>query len=220
MSASWVVLDKPLPEKENDFNVYFDKIKNGQQLTQDENTAFLNTQHKFSCYIAIGAPQVGIDTVANDWLKKQFEAGKYKPEISFSQLQENMQGYYVLELATDKGFNGMYVDLNTDFSCQIMPIIQDCPFELSKVGNCFASFAPNEALIAAANFEQAINEYIDENGLISIDEIISKQQQKKYDEPDEEDEDADDEMQLLPIISAAKWLQYWGNKGFYIAMEV
>jgi hypothetical protein len=220
MSASWVVLDKPLPEKENEYNAYFNKIKNGEQLTEEERTAFFDTQHKFSCYMAIGAPQIGIDSAANEWLIKQFETGKYKPELSLHQIQEQMNGYYVLELATDKGFNGMYVDMNNDFSCQIMPIIEDCPFELSKIGNCFASFTPKEAITAAANFEQAINEHIEENGLISMDEIINKQQEKKYDEPDEDDEDADDEMQLLPIISAAKWLQYWGNKGFYIAMEV
>lgn len=49
----------------------------------------------------VGAPVVGADAAANDWLKTKFDAGQVKNFSNFAEAFDYFQGYYVLDLVPD-----------------------------------------------------------------------------------------------------------------------
>ncbi|NSX54535.1 hypothetical protein [Parasulfitobacter algicola] len=58
-------------------------------------------QISIPAYISIGAPVVGKDAAANEWVQQQFEAGSIKDAKTLEDAMLAMDGYYALEAMPD-----------------------------------------------------------------------------------------------------------------------
>jgi hypothetical protein len=98
MHLEWNPIGKPKPGKEQEFAQLFEKLS-ADNLTEAEQDKLLDRFEKVQItpYETLGAPQVGRDKPANEWLRKHYQTLP-EPKPSLQEYTQEMQGYDVIEM--------------------------------------------------------------------------------------------------------------------------
>lgn len=205
MGLDWNPLARPKDGHEEEFVQLFRTL---QEKTPGHNEELLARFHEISLapFEALGAPRVGFDAAADEWLRESMrEAGRLD---ELAEAQSAMKGYYVLDLLPPcDGFpvyssNGAYDGVDRfSFRAKFLDDVEDVlgpdlyqrayermlAFELEAYGN---------QLLAKAR------EFAASRGIGAAAETA---------EPPEEF--GTDESRAHILFAAARWCLYWAGRG-------
>jgi hypothetical protein len=157
-------------------------------------------------YETLQAPRVGTDSAANEWALARY-ANRLKPEQSEAEFLQDLAGYYVLQLVPrcdglpwySNGTMG-YVELFS-FRAQFL---RDCEHIIGSATfeKCYVStLAPGLAALGHELRAWATS-YSARNDVTHV-EAVGKP----------EFEDGTPESNAHILFSAARWCEYWSNRG-------
>ena len=179
-----------------------DKLKGRKILTKDELLQeWLEIQ--IPAYETIGAPMVGRDQAADDWLLLKYqESDKVQSEAMFTLAHA---GYYVIELAKEVDGVPMYVCMTNDEHAFRGEFLNDCVELIGEdlVNEAWETKLAPEALDYGNRLMHIADKIAKDNDL----EFLKTQRR-----PPDQDEDTI-ESQLHIVFSLAKWLIFYGKNG-------
>ena len=95
MALSWEPLPKPKPGQERELEDLFHKLEGATGARRDRLLAWFSDVSE-PAYLGLGAPRVGFDAAADEWLVKRTEKQKRMPELDA--LKKELHGYNVIQL--------------------------------------------------------------------------------------------------------------------------
>lgn len=161
-------------------------------------------------YACVGAPRVGFDAQADDWVRARY-AEKPTKECSEQDLLRRMHGYHVLQLVKSPGVprfthGGLYEGVDyTSYRGQFVMACKDLiTEELASRG--YVEFTADEAVAYGAQLLERAGEFARHNGLDASTACAAP-----------EDDPVDSIAGQIEIFrTAAEWFQFWGRKGHSI----
>lgn len=95
MALSWEPLPRPKPGQERELEDLFSKLEGATGARRDRLLGWFSDA-SLPAYLTLGAPRVGFDAAADEWLVKRTEKQKRMPELDT--LRAELHGYSVMEL--------------------------------------------------------------------------------------------------------------------------
>lgn len=158
----------------------------------------------------VGAPQVGHDPAADEWLAKEVERRK-KRNVDLPDLIAEMRGYYVVALAPESDglpvysngwIPGSYCEPYT-FRAQFLGGI-DSWLDHDLIAEAWK----NHRVLALLDYGRRLRakaiEFADARGVSREVLEVRKAKKREIDAP---------ALQAHIVMSAAKWCQWWGERG-------
>jgi hypothetical protein len=209
-------MGKPKPGFEERFNKIFsiiqgvekqkvsflDKLKGKKEFSKED---LLKEwfEIQIPSYETIQAPRVGRDKEADDWIRQKYlESDKSKTESDFIQ---DLDGYYVIELAKELDGVPMYISIQEDRNVFRGQFMQDCTDLIGKnlVNEAWETKLADSTLDYGNKLMKIADEIGEEKGL---------QYLKDQRMPPDTDETTI-ESKLHIVYSLAKWLIFYGKNG-------
>jgi hypothetical protein len=155
-------------------------------------------------YITLNAPQVGVNESATKWCEAQYENRSNK-DLTLDQFVESMKGYYALDLVPDCDGIPMYVAIHDERHVFRAKFLDDCQNILGPdlSNKTYNSKLASEAQLFGKEILEIGMKYAEENNCLYL-----KDQRR----PPDVEEDRP-EMKAHIILSAAKWLIWWSERG-------
>lgn len=209
MGLDWVPIGKPLPGKEERFKELYQLIP--QAESDQEREPLLDEWFGISTsyYETIGAPQVGRDPKADEWLaeywRTQNETADEKP-LPFDQFHELYMGYYVTDLAERQEGLSAYIGGSYDEAAFRAKFLEDCEGYLAEelLLEAWRPHLADEALDYGKRLMAETEKLAKKHGLTHLAESFL---------PPTETE-SDPVANAVHIgYSAAKWLIFYGSNG-------
>ena len=210
-------LGKPIPGCENRFIELFNMLSNDELPEPSFMDRLLGCQSptrselleewneiQIPSYETIKAPRVGRDKEADDWAINNYNELQDKP--SFDEYMDDMDGYYVVELARELDGVPVYFSLGEEANVFRGEFLADCE---DLIG---------EDLVNEAWESKLADETLDYgNRLMAVAEEIAAENHMEYLKeqrlPPEDDDPDSLESQLHILFSLAKWLIFYGKNG-------
>jgi hypothetical protein len=206
MGLDWNPLSRPKPGSEEEFERLL--AVDLDQLGDAEREASIARFQEISDapYETLGAPRVGFDAEANEWLRERLR--EQKRETQFANTVDQMRGYYVLDLLPESPGLPMYgsegyegVDRYTfraKFLDDAQGIIGDELYQRAwERMNADTLHAYGESLLEAGR------QFAREHGL----EALEHQREPPT------DDDSSPEWRVHIVFSAAAWCLWWSARG-------
>jgi hypothetical protein len=214
MSISWTVLDKPVSVHVKEYQEIFYRIGKDNALTDKDRLYFIGLQDKGSREREVGAPQVGKDIAAGEWLFERFDKGAFGPDITWDEIKIKYQGLYIATLAPDGDWKSLFQTFNQDpftFDCSVLlgNTILDDDILLPFINNLYPQQAKDAALLIRIEVKRIITNGGFKDELNIMNKFLL----------DEEDELLWEEAALCPFIAAYRWLSFWGEREFYLMLN-
>jgi hypothetical protein len=222
MGLDWLPMSKPKPGREQEFQALAEALENFDDLP--ENRRVLGLFRKSSkeelkrrreelerqydeasipAYTVVGAPRVGHDAAADEWLEQRL--ADRKPGVDPDDVRRDMQGYYVLELVTDcdgvprysNGGFGSYVEASS-FRAQFL---ESCMDVIDKD-------------LLEEGYEQMTPDKLRDYGDRLLARAGSFSRASGIEIPDVPPADLDSPAGHLHIVvSAGRWCKFWAERG-------
>jgi hypothetical protein len=205
MGLDWNPLPRARPGHEAAFGDLFDRmVRAGNDAALDDSEDIWQP-----VFETLGAPQVGIDTAADDWLRT-----KVKPE-RFEEARTQMRGYYALDLLPP---------------CDGFPFYTNYPLSQSLSRYTFrAQFLRNvEDVLGKELFERSYTFMTAEahkaygEKLLQTAKIFARANKVEHVEHADRDQasafaDQTVERRGHILFAAARWCLYWAGRGHGLA---
>jgi hypothetical protein len=216
MGLDWIAMGKPKPGFEARFREIYDLLgeSDGQKTgilgrlfgkktkTREELLEEWNAISDKS-YETIRAPRVGRDKSADDWARTTYlETDKSKTEEEF---MNDLQGYYVIELATELDGVPVYQSPVADESAFRGAFLQDCEDLIGEdlLNEAWGTKFADEALEYGNQLMAIADKVAVENNL----QYLKDQRMP----PDFNEDTMESELHIL--YAASKWLIFYGKNG-------
>jgi len=181
---------------------FLEKLGSKRALSQDE-----LLEHWYAIqiptYETIGAPQVGRDAAANEWITKMY--AQTDQQMTEEEFIKEYEGYYVIELAAEEDGVPMYRAMEQDENVFRGQFLTDC---IDLVGKELVQEAW-ETKLAPATLDYG-------QRLMAAADAIAKEHGLEYLKTQRIPRDTDEESlesKLHILFSAAKWLIFYGRNG-------
>lgn len=206
MGLDWNPLARPKSGHEAEFLEIFQKIsKRGDDKISAQVKARFNEISE-APFEVLGAPRVGFDESANEWLQKK--SGTNKNTASFEKLCKRMHGYYVLDLLPEcDGFpvyshHGLYEGVDrysfrAKFLEDTLDIIGEAMYE-----RAFSIMLAEELGAYAKELYEKASAYARSQNVSHVERMR-----------DCEEEENTPTRKAHILFSAAKWCLYWAKLG-------
>lgn len=181
---------------------FLEKLKGKKYPTRDE-----ILQEWFAIqiptYETIGAPRVGRDKEADEWLRNKYD--KSETNISLDEFLKNHEGYYVIELAKEQDGVPVYYSYGQDENVFRGQFLKDCISIIGKdlVNEAWESKLANEAFEYGKKLMAVADKIANEHHL----EYLKAQRLP----PDYEQGTIESNLHI--VFSLAKWLIFYGKNG-------
>lgn len=181
---------------------FLEKLHRERALSQDE-----LLEHWYAIqiptYETIGAPQVGRDAAANEWITKMY--AQTDQQMTEEEFIKEYEGYYVIELAAEEDGVPIYRAMEQDENVFRGQFLTDC---IDLVGKELVQEAW-ETKLAPATLDYG-------QRLMAAADAIAKEHGLEYLKtqripPDTDEESLESKLHIL--FSAAKWLIFYGRNG-------
>ena len=202
MGLDWLPGPKPMVGFEAEFEAIWHRIQNheGPSDAEVQRVNAITT----SAYESLAAPRVDIDEVATEWARKRYDAPEGK---SIEQFLAGLNGYYVLELVPPcdgipRYSNGEVGNVDRySFRAQFLG---DCREIISDelFYSAWESKLVAETKVYGTELLQSATGFADRHGLY-VRAV-----------PPDDPESA--EFLLDVVYSAAKWCQFWADRGHWL----
>ncbi|MGP1395601.1 MAG: hypothetical protein ACTS3R_08825 [Inquilinaceae bacterium] len=229
MGIDWLVEYKPQPGHEVEFDELFEIIRAGKHKDRRTFWARMFGAKPPPDYVSryenigvdpgetLGAPRVGRDAAADDWLRRLYDSNPARTE-TWTDYHKAMTGYYVLPLAQPcdglpvYSNGGLATPLVSSFRAEYLAdIVGSAPFDVD-VGNPYDWQNASDLVKTGRRLEESARDYARRTG-------VGEEVFDRAFEPTEE------ELELTPypprvcvhiLISASRWCAYWGERGHYM----
>ena len=217
MGLDWKPLNRPHSGNEDEYRLLFklltgeekqrisfiDKLKGKRELDRDK---LLNHFLSISstAYETLKAPQVGIDEEATKWAESKFPNREDKT-LTLDEFMNQMRGFYVLDLVPECDGIPKYIATHDEAHVFRAQFLTDCEEILGHelLNRAYESKLAEETLVYANELMELAERYATSNNCLNLkDERIP---------PDVDEDSAEAKAHIL--FSAAKWLQFWSNRG-------
>jgi len=181
---------------------FLDKLKGKKIHSRDELIAEWHA-NIIPGYETIGAPRVGRDTEANEWIAEKYEQTEKKG--SLEEFIQEHNGYYVIERAKKQEGVPVYISLSEDENVFRGQFMASCEDLIGKdlVAEAWNTKTAVETLDYGKRLLQTANELGKKHNL----EHLKDQRQA----PDADPESV--ESKLHVVYSLARWLIFYGENG-------
>lgn len=221
MGLDMVPIGKPKPGSEKRFrqifNIlngneqttlsFFDKLR-GRKLPNEEELQKEWFDIQIPSYETLGAPMVGRDAAANQWIKEKYQQSDKR--ISEDEFIKMYQGYYVITLAKHNEGIPAYGSMSQDenaFRGQLLDGCSDLINE-SLINEAWVSKMADDALDYGKRLSVAITTVAKERGL---EHLLTPDSECEYEVDSVED-------RICMIAALSRWLIFYGSHGHgYIA---
>jgi hypothetical protein len=159
--------------------------------------------NQISTYKTIGAPRVGVDKEADDWIRSRYNDSDKK--LTEKEFVKQHDGYYVIELAKEQDGVPVYISLQQDENVFRGQFMADCEELIGKdlVSEAWETKLSEETLDYGQRLMSAADQIAAKYGL----QYLKAQRQ-----PPESD-DKSTESRLHIVYSLARWLIFYGSNG-------
>lgn len=209
MGLDMLPLSKPKTGFECEFDQLFQSIfRKSQGATHGDRDATVARFQEITIapYEVLGAPRVGEDNVADEWLEtklREMDGG-----ITFDELKRRMTGYYVLDLVPP--CDGLPVYTNCEMGLVEAysfrgSFLADCDAVLDDetIGRAWTPMKAEELVAYGERLREKAARYAAEHG---VSDVIGERRP---------DCDLDQPCGLAHIVdSAGRWCIFWGRRGF------
>jgi hypothetical protein len=223
MGLDWNPLGKPKPGEEEAFYGYLGAtgspdrwmqpsgLKHGKSLFRKSVSSEEYFAAQITPYETLGAPQVGIDANADDWILGQYEQAPNKPPTKEEWLA-SFRGYYVLELLVEN--DGLPIYSNWPAGNQWekwsfrAEFLNDCESALGDVlfNQAWLHHMHGPLAIYAEQLMACAKQYAISN---NVEHVLGLR-----DIPDMGDEHLSRPEHIAHVISsAARWAKFWSDRG-------
>ena len=225
MGLDWNPIGKPKPGHEDEFERLFDLLKDGGPPKPSLLSRLFGrapkvdpqerwSQIQITPYETLGAPRVGRDEAAEEWLRREYDEGRTarKP---WERLLAEMEGYYVLELLPT--CDGLPLYTNSEFQggperfSFRAKFLDDCKEVIGSdlLTEAWEHPLPQELEKFGRRLESAAVSYA---GKIDVADRI-RGREIAY-TADEEERFPDIPVSRAHIVtSAARWCLFWSQRG-------
>lgn len=159
--------------------------------------------NQIQAYETIGAPKVGRDKEADEWIRNQYNQMEEKPPLD--EFLKEYDGYYVIELAKEQDGVPIYRAMGQDENVFRGEFLRDC---INILGEELASEAWNTKMAGEA---------LDYgNRLMAAADNIAREKNLSYLKTQRAAPDTDEdsiESKLHIVYSLARWLIFYGKNG-------
>jgi hypothetical protein len=205
MGLDWNPLPCPRPGHETEFTRLFEE---SLRVSGAERDALIKQFQAISqpAFELLGAPRVGIDTAADEWLRNRL-AAKGQAE-KFEDTRRSMHGYYALALLPPcDGFPwytnyGTYEGLDRySFRAQFLTLAEDV-IGSTLLERAYAPMLAASLLRYGTELSTAALRYARQHGV----EYVQEGKPPEFDEQSPA-------MRAHIVFSAGRWCLYWANRG-------
>lgn len=208
MGLDWLVSARPKAGHEEEYQQLWAEMTDDNGERNEQGVARFQ-EITIPAYTDIGAPRVGIDAAADEWLQGLMrDNGDDRP---LAEIVQQMHGYYAVEALPDcDGFpvysnGGLYDGVDrTSFRGKFL---SDCEDILGDelLNRAWEHLQANELLAYGQALQSIAEQYAAEN---NVEHVLVLR--------DISDEDYANEPAAKAhfMISAAKWCIYWAERGF------
>jgi hypothetical protein len=204
MGLDWDPLNRPRPGFEEEFATLVARLH-----AEGESTDVVDRMNEITepVFQTLGAPRVGIDPAADDWLRGKVDADKY------DQARSRMHGYYVLDLLPE---------------CDGFPVYTNYPMspQLDRYSFRGAFLNDVEDVLGPQLFERAHRyqsaEQLEDYGeqLVALARKLARKErvmevESRRDPGDFEEGSAESRAHIL--FAAGRWCLYWARRGHGLA---
>lgn len=206
MALDWEPLPKPKPGQEREFEDLFHKLEGATGARRERLLSWFSEASE-PAYVALGAPRVGFDEAADEWLVKRTEKQKRMPELDA--LRKELRGYYVMELLPPCDGFPVYSNYLTSDTLERYAFNAELVLaERALIGDEMWRLAQSAVLAEGlARFAERLHEtaqrYAMENELPAHVETI---REPVFPEGSKE-------RRAHVLFAAAKWCTYWSFRG-------
>lgn len=209
MGLDWNPGNKPKPGHEQEFVRLFHAFDDIDSESEREALEERFREISITAFETLGAPRVGHDAAADDWIREKYE--EVKPDITIEEWMEEFTNFWVLPLVPDcdglprytNGSPGGHVEQYAFRG----KFLDDCGHIIGDelLESAYVSKLPDEliqygkALIGRAEAfaaEAGIN-------LAELEEVMP------------EDPESDD-FRLHVVLSAGRWCVFWAERGHFL----
>lgn len=209
-------MGKPKPDFESRFREIFDAVSqdripkpsflerlSGKKFPTKEELLDEWFANQISSYETIGAPRVGEDAMANQWLEAQYAQLEDKPD--WETFKRDYEGFYVIALATQQAGVPVYVALGQDENVFRGQFLADCVDVLGEdlVAEAWESKMAPEALDYGNRLMAAIDTVAAANNL----QYLKSQKEA----PDVATDTLESKVHIAYAL--AQWLVFYGSRG-------
>jgi hypothetical protein len=218
MGLDWNPLGKPKPGFEDEFASifkqlgqasswgWFEKRRRHREGRDVEGLQKRWDEIQITPHETVGAPQVGSSAEADAWLRERYRQ-REPPKPSESEVMQEMQGYYVLDLAPPcDGFpfysncSAGYVE-RFSFRAQFLTLCTDIIPE-GTLAKCYESCLAPAFAVLAQELRDCTTLYAQANNLQHVEFLA---------DVDFDEESLESKAHIL--YSAARWCEYWSSRG-------
>ena len=209
MGLDWNPGNRPKPGHEEEFVRLYYAIDDTKSDIEREALLERFQEISITAFETLGAPRVGHDAAADDWIREKFEQNK--PDIALEEWMEQFKDFWVLPLVPrcdglpwyTNGSPGGYVEqyaFRGKFLDDCEHIIGD---ELLQSG--YVSKLPDELLQYGKALIERAEAFAAEKviNLAELDQTMPK-------DPDS------DEFRLHVVVSAGRWCIFWAERGHFL----
>lgn len=194
------VLNAPKPEHKEEFNEIFENYIRHRDSLNDE-VVKRYQEISIPAFTNLGAPIVGQDKEADEWVLQFYEKGKQENETE-EQFIERNKGYHVVQLVKNDGLP-QYVPLGQDpyiFRGKWLRQIEDIIGE-EMVHKAYSYQNAEELVVFGGEMMAIGNQYAEANNC----EHVSGSRDESFDDGPE--------FKVHLMKNFARWCLYWGKKG-------
>lgn len=206
MALDWEPLPKPKPGQEREFEDLFHKLEGARGQRRDRLLEwFANVSDP--AFTLIGAPRVGYDESADEWLVTRVEKQQRTAELE--EIQREMRGYCVLALLPPCDGFPVYSNYITSDSLERYAFNAELVIaERELIGDALwerahTAMLPDGLAEFAEKLHEAAQRFVIEQGLPSHVETI---REPVFPEGSQE-------RRGHVLFAAAKWATYWSYRG-------
>ncbi len=209
MGLDWNPANKPVPGREKEYEALLAALEADAENDDEESDEESEASRQFfaatiSAFETLEAPTIGVDEIANDWAKEQYDAGeKTEPYDAWFEKVRGLRLVHLVPACSgvprySNGSPAGYVE-PFSFRAQFLTLCEDIigPEVLEK---CYESKSPGELVDFGKCLKSAGEEYAAAQG-VSIPP-----------ESEEFDENAP-EWRADILVAAGEWCIFWGERG-------
>ncbi len=208
MGLDWLPGNKPKPGFEREFEQVFRRANELDGGAERDALLARFMEISLPAYESLGAPQVGRSEAADRWAKELYVENQ--PDMTEEQFLQELQDYYVLDLVPD---------------CDGLPRYSNAPFGYVEAYSFRAEFLTDcieiigERLLESAYRNMTATELRDyAQNLIESAESYARRQGLDINGLNAEDPESD-EARLDVVVAAARWCQFWAERGHLLNVD-
>jgi len=205
MGLDWNPLGRPRPGCEAEFTRLFEEFLRTQGNERDESLKRFQAISQ-PAFELLGAPRVGIDIAADNWLRDRFTANGH-PE-KFDEKRRSMHGYYVLDLLPPCDGFPWYTNYRTyegldrySFRGQFLKDVADV-IGATLLEQAYTPMLARDLLQYGTELSAVARRYAQHHNVEHV----------RDGKPPEYDEESPATRAHI-LFAAGKWCIYWANRG-------